>query len=113
MSFSKFQLPTISDSSSLSSEASLSSSDSLDSFSNFDKLKPYDFEPTVSDNENTNREVSSSAMQTKKAEKEQNRNLDWCLCGKCKAMSSNAKSLCYREKNEVSDEILNGNFLHF
>ena len=24
-----------------------------------------------------------------------------------------AWSLCYREKNEVSDEILNGNFLHF
>ena len=37
ISFSKFQLPTMSDSSLLSSEASLSSSDSLDSFSNFDK----------------------------------------------------------------------------
>ena len=46
----------------------LSSSDSLDSFSNFDKLKPYDFEPTVSDNENADGEVSSSAMQTKEAE---------------------------------------------
>ena len=41
ISFSKLQLPTMSDSSLLSSEASLSSSDSLDSFSNFDKLKPY------------------------------------------------------------------------
>ena len=60
----------MSDSSLSSSEASLSSSDSLDGFSNFDKLKPYDFEPTVSDNENTDREVSSSAMETKKAEKE-------------------------------------------
>ena len=37
ISFGKFQLPTMSDSSLLSSEASLSSSDSLDSFSNFDK----------------------------------------------------------------------------
>ena len=44
----------------------LSSSDSLDSFSNFNKLNP--FEPTVSDNENTDGEVSSSAMQTKEAE---------------------------------------------
>ena len=35
--FSKFQLPTISDSSFLSNEASLSSSDSVNSFSNFDK----------------------------------------------------------------------------
>ena len=35
--FSKIQLPTMSDSSLLSSVASLSSSDSLDSFSNFDK----------------------------------------------------------------------------
>ena len=43
----------MSDSSLSSSEASLSSSDSLDSFSNFDKLKPYDVESTVSDNENT------------------------------------------------------------
>ena len=68
LSFSKFQLLTMSDSSLLSSEASLSSSDSLDSFSNFDKLKPYDFEPTVSDNENADGEVSSSAMQTKEAE---------------------------------------------
>ena len=56
----------------LSSEASLISSDSLDldSFSNFGKLKPYNFEPTVSDIENTDREVSSSTMQTKKAKKE-------------------------------------------
>ena len=35
--FSNFQLPTMSDSSLLSSETSLSSSNSLDSFSNFDK----------------------------------------------------------------------------
>ena len=103
----------MSDSSWLSNEASLSSSGSLDSSSNFVKLKPYDFEPTVSDNENTNGEISSSAMQTKEAEKEQQRNLDWCLCGKCKAMSTSAKSLCCRKKNELSDEILNGNFLHF
>ena len=103
----------MSDSSWLSNEASLSSSGSLDSSSNFVKLKPYDFGPTVSDNENTNGEISSSAMQTKEAEKEQQRNLDWCLCGKCKAMSTNAKSLCCREKNELSDEILNSNFLHF
>ena len=113
ISFSKYQLSTVSDFSLLTSEASFSSSDSLDSFSNFDKLKPYDFEPTVSDNGNTDEEVSSSAMQTKRAEKERKGNLDCCLCGKCKAMSTNAESLCCREKNEVSDEILNGNFLHF
>ena len=87
----------------LSNEASFSSSDSLDSFSNFVKLKPYDFELTVSDNENTDGEVSSSAMQTKEAEKER----------KCKAMFTNSESLCCREKNGLSDEILNGNFLHF
>ena len=97
----------------LSNGASLRSSDSLDSFSNFIKLKPYDFESTVRDNENTDGEVSSSAMQTKEAEKERKGNLDWCLCGKCKAMSTNAESLCWREKNELSDEILNGNFFHF
>ena len=58
---------------------SLSSSDSLDSFSNFCKLKPYDFEATVSDNENTDGKVSFSAMQTKGVEKERKGNLDWCL----------------------------------
>ena len=103
----------MSDSSLLSNKVSLISSDSLDSFSNFVKLKPCDFDPTVSGNENTDGEVSSSAMQAKEAEKERKGNLDWCLCGKCKAMSTNAKSLCCREKNELSDEILNSNFLHF
>ena len=103
----------MSDSSWLSNEASLSSSGSLDSSSNFVKLKPYDFEPTVSDNENTGGEISSSAMQTKVAEKEQNRNLDWCLCGKCKSMSTNAESLCCSQKKELSDEILNCNFVYF
>ena len=52
-------------------------------------------------------------MQTKGAEKEQKGNLDWCLCGKCNAMSTNDESLCCRGKNEVQDEILSGNFLHF
>ena len=103
----------MSDSSLLSNEASLSSSDSRDSSSNFVKLKPYHFEPTVSDNENTDGEISSSAMQTNEVEKERKGNLDWCLCGKCKVMSTNAESLCCRQKNEPSDEIINGNFLHF
>ena len=91
----------------------LSSSDSLDSFSNFDKLKPYDFEPTVSDNENADGEVSSSAMQTKEAEEERKGNLDWCLYGKCRAMYTSAESLCWREKNELLDKILIYNFFHF
>ena len=95
-----------------SSEISFSASESIDSFSNFDKLKTYDFESTVSDNENTDGEVCSSTMETKEAEKEQQRNLDWCLRQKCKAKSTNAESLCCREKNEVSDEILNSYFLH-
>ena len=86
--------------------------DSLDSFSNFNKPKPYKFEPVIGDNENTDREVSSSAMQTKKAEKERKENLDWHLCRKCKTMSTNAENLC-RKKKEVSDKILKGNFLNF
>ena len=58
-------------------------------------------------------QTEETAMETKDAEKERKGNLDWCLCGKCKAMSTNAESLCCREKNEVSDEILNGESLHF
>ena len=46
-------------------------------------------------------EVSSSTMQTKEAEKEAKRNVDWCFCGKCKAMSTNAESWRCQEKNEV------------
>ena len=82
----------------LANEASLSSSDSLDSFSHFVILKPYNFEPTVSGSENTDGEVSSSAMQTKEAEKERKGNIDWCQGGKCKAMSNNAESLLPWEK---------------
>ena len=63
--------------------------------------------------ETADEEVSSSAMQTKETEKERKRNLDWYLCGKYKAMSTDAESLCCREKNEISDEIPNGNFLRF
>ena len=59
----------MSDSSLLSREASLSCSDALDSFSNFDKLKPYDFEPTVSDDENTDGEVSSFSYANKGSRK--------------------------------------------
>ena len=51
-------------------------------------------------------------MQTKRTEQERKGDLDCCLCGKCKAMSTNAESLCCRKKNEASDEILNGNFLN-
>ena len=65
----------MSDSSLSSCEASLSSFDSLDIFSNFDKLKPYVFESTASDNENTDGEVSSSTMQTKEAENKQKGNI--------------------------------------
>ena len=61
----------MSHSSLLSNETSLGSSDSLVSSSNFIKLKPYDFELTVSDNKITYGEICSSAMQTKEAEKEQ------------------------------------------
>ena len=52
-------------------------------------------------------------MQTKEAEKERKRNLDWHFCGKWKAMSTNAGGLCCYEKNEVSNEILIGNFFYF
>ena len=76
----------------LSNEVSLSSSDSLDSLPNFGKFKPYDFEPSVSDNENTDGEVRSTAIQTKEAEKERKKNLGWFLCGKCQAISTNAQS---------------------
>ena len=58
-------------------------------------------------------QTEETTMETKDAEKERKGNLDWCLCGKCKAMSTNAESLCCREKNEVLDEILNGDSLHF
>ena len=76
----------------LSNEVSLSSSDSLDSLPNFDKLKPYDFEPSVNGNENTDGEVRSTAIQTKEAEKERKKNLGWFLCRKCKAIPTNAQS---------------------
>ena len=111
IAFSKFQLPTMSDSSLLSSEASLSSSHSLDSFSNFDKQN----------------HIAAVAWRcfVKKVFLKISQNLQEIVCASVsfliklqnfknfKAMSTNGEILCYREKNEVSDGILNSNFLHF
>ena len=47
----------------------LSSSDSLDRFSNFVKLKPYDFDPTVSGNENTDGELVLQLCKQRKLKK--------------------------------------------
>ena len=63
-------------------------------------------------NQVTMKSVSQLYKQSE-LKKEPKGELDCCLCGKFKAMSTNADSLCCRKKNEVSDEILNGNFLHF
>ena len=52
-----------------SSETSLRSSDSIDSFSKFNKLKPYEFEPIVSDNKSIGGEISSLTMQAKELRK--------------------------------------------
>ena len=76
-----------------SSETSLRSSDSIDSYSKFNKLKPYEFEPTVSDNESTGGGVSSLTMQTKELRKQ-------CW------------EFVLLWENEVSDEFLQCNFLH-
>ena len=43
-------------------------------------------EPIVSNNENRDGEVRSSAMQTKRAEKKRKEGIDCCLCGKCLPM---------------------------
>lgn len=85
-----------------SSDASASNNESEDSVVDLDSLKPYEFEPTI--------EYHSSSSGNEEEEKEHYRagNMDWCMCGKCKAMENETESLCCLDTNEVPDNYFEG-----
>ena len=66
-----------------------SSSDSDESFHYLESLKPYDFEPVVSDKDEgfTNTEKDSVPANREKTATRMG-NIDWCLCGNCKIMET-------------------------
>ena len=62
-------------------------------------LKPYDFEPAcppriefLSDHD-VDEEITDG----------RNGNTNWCLCGHCQAMGTEAESLCCRDTNDIPD----------
>ena len=90
-----------------SSCSSGESSDSEDSLPDLNSLKPYDFEPEipyVSEEE----EVTQSQTSESKS-KSRIGNTDWCQCGECKPMDTEAESLCCLDTNEVPEEYFEGN----
>ena len=80
------------------------SSESSESLPDLSFLKPYDFEPTLKDfpmdfNDQDTEKVSRIG------------NLDWCNCGECQPMDSEAESLCCLDTNEVPDDYFEGQLL--
>ena len=75
-----------------------------------DVLKPFDFEPVCSPRKD---EIVTSSDEekhknTSSGEKLRKGNTNWCLCGKCKAMDTEAESFCCRDTNEVPDDYFEG-----
>ena len=84
-----------------SSSTEISTAEESDSDEDFlqDNLKPYDFEPAcppsiefLSDND-----VDEEITDGRKG------NTNWCLCGHCQAMGTEAESLCCRDNNDIPD----------
>ena len=96
----------------MSSNSSFSdSSNSSDSVSDISlpdvtKLKPYDFEPEASSNEEDNIDISNDDSSDE--EKSRIGNVDWCVCGKCRPVQTFTESLCCRDTNEVPDDLFEG-----
>lgn len=96
-----------------------SSSDSDEDFylsKDISKLQPYSFEPLASSSEDENEDETAleqqGAISSCEAATQISRvgNLNWCFCGCCKQMDSEAESLCCQETNEIPDNLFQGMF---
>ena len=65
-------------------------------------LKSYDFEPLVEKIPN------NTDLQTTEATTKRIGNTNWCQCGPCQPMESEAESLFCLEINEVPDDYFEG-----
>lgn len=78
-----------------------------------DGLRPFDFEPVCSAQELSCSEDEVSERENddtnKNEQKPRKGNIDWCLCGGCKAMETEIESLCCLDTNEIMDEYFDGN----
>ena len=70
-------------------------------------LKPFDFEPEYSDS-GEEEELEQQETRTEEATTDRVGTNDWCVCGACKAMQTEAESLCCRDTNEISEEFFEG-----
>lgn len=93
----------------LNEENSSESSDSDISCleSDLTKLQPYDFEPLVSDNQESSSDTDSDDIPSTN-EALRVGNIDWCECGNCRPMETESESLCCIEANEIPDEFFQG-----
>ena len=77
-----------------------SSNESLPDMSK--KLIPYDHEPVCKPRQlsDLNDDDESDADDSSRIG-----NVDWCQCGKCEIMETDAESLCYQDTNKVPEEL--------
>ena len=76
---------------------------------NRSKLKPYDFEPLASSDENNEDEETIEDHSEVKNTNQRKGNTSWCLCGCCKIMEYERECWCCQEANEIADELFEGN----
>ena len=77
-----------------SSDSDLSSEGEHES----DALQPYDFEPLIKDI------PKQKFQQTCEPTIKRKGDINWCQCGLCQVMDSEAESLCCLDTNEVPDD---------
>ena len=65
-----------------------------------DVLKPFDFESVCSPRKDL---IIKSQQSSEDGEQVRKGNTDWCLCGCCKVMETEAESFCCRDTNKVPD----------
>lgn len=99
----------MSESSSYSDDCSSeeSNEDFIDNFNKaFSKLKPYEFEPILSsDEESDSDKGEEEEEQRKEIVQERTGKKDWCLCDCCEVMESEIESLCCQETNEIGHDL--------
>lgn len=114
LSFSDHETDSSDEDNSIRDKESSSSNENDDSTSEGDEsipdlsvLNPYDFEPIIAFNEIENEEGESNSKSTDIPTRIGN--VNWCKCGYCKPMESEAESLCCLDTNQIPDENFEGN----
>ena len=99
-----------SSSSSYSSCSSDSENNGDIEYPNVFTLKPFDFEPEISLEEQQQMPNDSSESDSNESPDEECRigNTDWCKCGCCQPMQTYTESLCCKDTNEIPEKLFDG-----